>query len=109
MPIGNRKAKRIDFRKPGFVILDPDAPWIECWMTDISATGVCLDVGALSIPEIFVLVLNASGSVRRACRRMWRRGELVGAEFVTAEQLRKDFQSKKQAGRKPADFMAARN
>jgi hypothetical protein len=93
MHIGNRKAKRIDFRKPGFVILAPDAPWIECWMTDISASGVCLSVGALSIPEIFVLVLNPSGSVRRACRRMWHRGELVGAEFVTAEELRKGHAS----------------
>jgi hypothetical protein len=46
----------------------------------------------LVIPEVFVLVLNPSGSVRRACQRMWRWGELVGARFVTAKQLRKGVQ-----------------
>jgi PilZ domain len=83
-----RKHDRIDFRRPGFVILEPDAPWIECAIADISEGGVCLDVGALFVPEIFVLVLNPSGTVRRACWRMWRQGELVGARFVTAKQLR---------------------
>ena len=83
-----RKHPRVDFPRPGFVILEPDAPWIECSIADISEGGVCLKVGALVIPKIFVLVLYSSGSVRRACRLIWRRGELVGAQFVTAQQLR---------------------
>jgi len=83
-----RKHDRIEFRRPCFVILEPDAPWIECTIADISEGGVCLEVGALFVPEIFVLVLNPSGTVRRACWRIWRQGELVGARFVTAKQLR---------------------
>lgn len=86
--LGERKEKRIDFRKPGFVILEPDGPWIECAITDISVSGVGLHVGALEIPEFFVLLINQSGSVRRGCHRIWRRGELVGARFITAAQLR---------------------
>ena len=86
--LGDRKEKRITFQTPGFVILEPDGAWIECSITDISASGVCLHVGALVMPEVFVIVLNSSGSVRRACHRMWRRGELVGARFVTAKELR---------------------
>jgi hypothetical protein len=83
-----RKEERIIFCRPGFVILEPDGAWIECAINDISSDGVCLDIGALVIPEIFVLVLNPSGSVRRACQRIWRRGELIGARFVTAKELR---------------------
>jgi hypothetical protein len=86
--LGNRKEKRINFQKPGFVILEPDGAWIECAINDISSTGVCLVVGALVIPAVFVLVLTPSRSVRRACHRMWRRGALVGAQFVTAKELR---------------------
>jgi hypothetical protein len=47
--LGDRKEKRINFQKPGFVILEPDGAWIECAINDISSTGVCLDVGALVI------------------------------------------------------------
>ncbi len=31
-----RKHDRIEFRRPCFVILEPDAPWIECAIADIS-------------------------------------------------------------------------
>jgi hypothetical protein len=88
LKIGNRKHRRIDLRKPGFLILQPDGPWVQCLITDISQSGVCIEVGQLTIPEVFVLVLTTSGSVRRICQRMWRRGELVGARFVTTKKLR---------------------
>jgi hypothetical protein len=54
----------------------------------LSKGGVRLNVGALVIPRVFVLILNPSGSVSRVCRRTWRRGELLGAQFITAKQLR---------------------
>jgi hypothetical protein len=56
---------------------------IECWI-DISATGVYLDAGTLSIPEI--LLLNASGSSSGLSAHV----ESVDAEF-TAEQIKKSF------------------
>jgi hypothetical protein len=53
--------------------------------------GACLDVGALAVPELFGLAFTAGGEVIRVCSVIWRRGELIGARFVTAKQLRQDF------------------
>lgn len=66
----------------------PDAPWIEVFILDISETGLCLNVGALAVPELFGVSFTPCGSIMRVCRRVWRRGELLGARFVTARELR---------------------
>jgi hypothetical protein len=87
--LGERKHERIEYRRPGFVIPAPDAPWIECFIVDISESGVCLDVGALAVPKVFGVAFTSCGAVVRVCLRAWRRGELVGARFVTAKQLRR--------------------
>ena len=88
---GARKNVRVDLHTPGFLILAPDAPWIECVILEVSDGGVCLDVGALSVPKIFGLAFTASGEVLRVCSLIWRRGELIGARFVTAKELRQGF------------------
>ncbi|MEH2526585.1 MULTISPECIES: PilZ domain-containing protein [unclassified Bradyrhizobium] len=87
--LGARKFVRVDLRKPGFLIPAPDAPWIECYILDISENGACLDVGDLAVPKVFGLSLTAGGEVRRVCTLIWRRGELVGVRFVSARELRK--------------------
>ena len=91
MPIENgaRRHERIDFRKPAFVVMEPNGPWFECWVVDISTGGACLDVGALPIPKIFVLVLTPCGKVRRACLIAWRQGEFLGVQFLKASDIRK--------------------
>src|SRR5436305_13118911 len=86
--LGERKHERIDYRRPGFVIPAPDAPGIECFIVDISESGVCLDVGALAVPKMFGLALTSCGTAVRVCVRAWRRGELLGARFASAKQLR---------------------
>jgi hypothetical protein len=86
--LGARKNVRVDLRKPGFLIPAPDAPWIECLIVDVSDDGVCLDVGALAVPKIFGLAFTAGGEVLRVCALIWRRGERVGARFVSAKELR---------------------
>jgi hypothetical protein len=86
--LGRRKCHRIDFDRSAFIILEPDAPWIECSIVDISETGVRLRVGALVVPEIFGLALNSAGSVRRVCSTTWRSGETMGARFLSADELR---------------------
>jgi hypothetical protein len=103
--LGERKHIRIEVRRPGFVIPAPDAPWIECFIVDISESGVCLDVGALAVPKMFGLAFTSCGTVVRVCLRAWRRGELVGARFVTAKQLRRGEQifSDPQLQKMPAD------
>jgi hypothetical protein len=85
---GARKNVRVDLRKPGFLIPAPEAPWIECIILEISDDGVCLDVGALSVPKIFGLAFTAGGEVLRVCWLTWRQGELIGARFLTAKELR---------------------
>ena len=93
-----RKFTRVDLHKPGFLIPAPDAPWIECLIVDVSDDGARVDVGALSVPKIFGLAFTAGGEVLRVCSLVWRKGELVGARFVTAKELRQGFVATDDAG-----------
>jgi hypothetical protein len=86
--LGRRKHVRIELYKPGFLIPAPDAPWIECEILDVSNSGACLEVGALAVPELFGLAFTAKGEVLRVCSLVWRRGEVIGARFVSAKELR---------------------
>ncbi len=85
---GARKHVRVDLRQPGFLIPAPDAPWIECTILEVSDDGVCLDVGALAVPRLFGLAFTAGGEVLRVCSLIWRRGERIGARFVSVKELR---------------------
>jgi hypothetical protein len=96
--LGARKHVRVDLYKPGFLIPAPDAPWIECLIVDVSDKGVCLEVGALAVPELFGLAFTAGGEVLRVCSLAWRKGELIGARFVNVKELRQGL-----AGREEAD------
>ena len=91
--LGARKHVRVNLHKPGFVISAPDAPWIECTIVDVSEKGVCLDVGALPVPKLFGLAFTATGEVLRVCSLIWRNGEMVGAEFLSARELRAEAAS----------------
>jgi hypothetical protein len=104
---GARKHIRVDLQKPGFLIPAPDAPWIECMIVDVSDDGVCVDVGALAVPKVFGLAFTAGGEVLRVCSLIWRKGELVGARFVTAKELRQRFVAPEGADPKPAKAPAA--
>ena len=85
---GTRKSVRIDLHTQGFLIPAPDAPWIACEIVDVSNHGVCLEVGDLVVPKLFGLAFTAGGEVLRVCSLIWRRGERVGARFVSAKELR---------------------
>src|SRR5581483_10721668 len=82
------QARAGNLHKPGVVIPAPDAPWIECTIVDVSEKGACLDVGSLPVPDLFGLAFTATGEVLRVCSLVWRRGELIGAEFLSASELR---------------------
>lgn len=88
--LGARKHPRIEYHRPGYIIPAPDAPWIECFVLDVSESGLCLDVGALAVPELFGVSFTSCGAVTRVCRLAWRRGELIGARYVTAKELRQE-------------------
>jgi hypothetical protein len=86
--LGARKQVRVDLYKQGFLIPAPDAPWIECTIVDVSEDGACVEVGGLAVPDLFGLAFTARGEVFRVCSLIWRQGELVGARFVSARELR---------------------
>ena len=87
--LGGRNNERIDYHRPGFLIREPDAAWVECFILDVSEAGVRLDVGALGpVPEIFGVAFNSDGKVIRLCQIAWRRDERIDARFLTARQLR---------------------
>ena len=97
--LGARKAVRIDLRTQGFLIPAPDAPWIECTIIDVSDGGVCLEVGGLAVPKLFGLAFTAGGEVLRVCMLVWRRGELIGARYVNAKELRQGLVPAGNSGR----------
>lgn len=86
--LGERCAARVELSKPGYLILAPDAPWIECVIVNVSDSGICIDVGALAVPKLFGVAFTSSGDVMRICWLVWRRGEQIGARFVSAKELR---------------------
>jgi hypothetical protein len=104
--LGARRRVRVDLHQPGFVIPAPDAPWIECTIVDVSDTGACLDVGALAVPKIFGLAFTAGGEVLRVCLLVWRRGERIGARFVSAKELRDGILEAEDADPKPLQAQA---
>lgn len=55
----------------------------NCLVTDISDDDVRLNVGALDVPDEFVLLLSGNGVVRESAYKVvWRRDHEVGAKFV---------------------------
>jgi hypothetical protein len=106
--LGARRQVRVDLHKPGFLIPAPEAPWIECVIVDVSDQGACLEVGALAVPELFGLAFTAGGEVLRVCSLIWRRGELIGARFVTAKELRQGLMVTDQGDPKPLMASARR-
>jgi hypothetical protein len=107
--LGARKHVRVDLYKPGFLIPAPDAPWIECTIIDVSEKGVCLEVGALAVPELFGLAFTAGGEVLRVCTLAWRKGELIGARFVTPKELRQGLPAKDEPESKLQKTMSGRS
>jgi len=86
--LGARKSARIALQTQGYLIPAPDAPWIECTIVDVSDGGICLSVGGRAVPKLFGFAFTASGEVLRVCMLVWRRGEVLGARFVNAKELR---------------------
>lgn len=54
---------------------------------DISEGRAGLDEGPLPVQKIFLLNSTPNGKVRRTCLTAWRRGPLLGANFVSLQQL----------------------
>lgn len=86
---GERQYERIDSRRPAFVVLQPNDPWLECMVLDISSGGARLEVGAAPVPKMFMLILTRNGEVRRTCLTTWRNGAMLGARFLSLKEIRR--------------------
>ena len=55
----------------------------ECDVMDISKNGAKIAVQPLSnVPQRFELAFLQDGTKRRACNVIWRRGQMIGVQFV---------------------------
>jgi PilZ domain-containing protein len=89
--LGDRKEPRVDYQRAGFIIPAPDAPWVECTICNVSDGGLRVDAGSLAVPEVFAVSFTSGGEVLRLCRKVWRHGGLIGAQFVSVSQLREQM------------------
>ncbi len=78
----NRRHRRLDFNRTVFILYDLASPLFECTLLDISEGGARIEVGTLTLPKTFILLLTPDADVRRFCRKVWRRGTEVGVRFV---------------------------
>ena len=55
----------------------------ECDVMDISKTGAKIPVQSPShLPQRFELAFLRDSTKRRACNVIWRRGQMIGVQFV---------------------------
>lgn len=84
MGIQNRKHPRRNVQQFGMILNSDGSAPVRCTMVDVSASGARLRLNAASeVPDEFTLVLSKAGRVRRRCRIVWRREELMGIQFLS--------------------------
>lgn len=84
-----RKSRRRNIGARAWIRFDEGFAVRPCRLVDLSETGVRIE---LDTPQIvagrFSLLLRRDAAPGRPCRVKWRRGTLIGAEFIDAEGLR---------------------
>jgi hypothetical protein len=76
-----RTSKRRSVRYSAWLTL-ADGALAECVLSDISETGARVVLqSAAAVPDVFILMLSANGSARRACRVVWRNPQQIGVKF----------------------------
>ena len=54
----------------------------DCFVTDLSESGVRLYAEGVEIPDQFVLLMTGEAAIRKECRVVWRLGGELGVEFL---------------------------
>jgi hypothetical protein len=67
---------------PGTVIAQDGGKALPCVVVDMSQKGASIRAHDLALPDEFILSLNASASVLRNCKVIWREPFMVGVQFV---------------------------
>jgi len=82
-PSQNRKSKRREIWNGARIALRDGSAPKACRMIDISDGGARLDVpNAEALPDHFALLLSYDGRMYRYCAVVWRKGTIIGVEFI---------------------------
>jgi hypothetical protein len=83
IPLEQRRAKRVETRKKGQIVLTNDRN-ISCVIRNLSQSGACLQVGShFGIPRDILLVIEGEDS-NRPCRIVRRSNHQLGVLFTKA-------------------------
>jgi hypothetical protein len=86
--IDNRRAPRRPCDVSAWIRAEGSFATQQCQILDRSQTGIGLAIAdAHRIPNRFILLLSRNGTGRHASIK-WRRSNQIGAEFLTADDLR---------------------
>jgi PilZ domain len=79
-----RKSSRRRMGAPAWIRPDNAFSMRKCQIADISATGVRLFVNeSMATMRQFVLLMSRDATQGCSCRVKWRRGNEIGAEFLS--------------------------
>jgi hypothetical protein len=77
-----RKSLRMGTTIPALIHVGDGVPQHPCAVLDVSQGGARIRLNAdAQLPDRFSLFFNRAGSVRRACRLIWRRNCDLGVVF----------------------------
>jgi hypothetical protein len=78
-----RKAPRKRLGSRAWIRFDDGFSVRPCRLVDVSETGIRIEVDApRAVADRFSLLMSRDAAPGRQCRVKWRRGSLIGAEFV---------------------------
>ena len=84
-PILPRSSPRLRTLKAARIVFNSDYSSYDVLIRDMSDTGVRLKLGsAFAVPDQFDLIIpnpNSGKKDRKACEKVWQRGDQVGARF----------------------------
>jgi hypothetical protein len=86
-PILPRSSPRLRTLKAARIVFNSDYSSYDVLIRDLSDTGVRLKLGsAFAVPDHFDLIIpnpNSGRKDRKACEKVWQRGDQAGARFLT--------------------------
>ena len=88
MPLDNRRAHRKDMSiaVPVWIDRGDGSSWEGCTLKDVSNGGAQLMMASPDkpLPERFLLRLSMRDQKGKLCLLRWRRGNLIGIQYVSA-------------------------
>jgi hypothetical protein len=85
MPLERRRAARTPFGRMAAIVTKQGTERQFCLVTDISDSGVRLQINNFDVPDVFALLFRPDGPTHSGNYKVvWRAGREIGAKFVGA-------------------------